>query len=94
MMTKDRFDEYGHYGENNPPLGPTPQRNDKFFVDFVRERELPNGEVVMTFELGPEATKAASELGLKLLMYMGALNISSEEAFAILWNFMEENIDD
>jgi hypothetical protein len=85
MMTKDRFDEYGHYGENNPPLGPTPQKNDNFFVEFVRERELPNGEVVMTFDLGPEATKAASELGLKLLMYMGALNISSEEAFTILW---------
>lgn len=66
---------------------------DNFFVEFVRERELPNGEVVMTFDLGPEATKAASELGLKLLMYMGALNISSEEAFTILWDSRTEETD-
>lgn len=84
---KNRFDEYGHYGENNPPLGPTPtEETDDFYVELVEEVELPDGEVMLTFDLGDKTAQAASELGLKLLLYLGALNLSAEQAFQTIWD--------
>ena len=98
----DRFDEYGHYGENNPPvaqsaepLGPTPTKEtDEFCVEFVKEVELPSGDVMLTFDLGGKAVRASSELGLKLLLYLGALNISAEQAFQTIWDTHKGDTDD
>ena len=81
----DRFDEYGHYGENNPPVGPT-EETDGFYVEFVKEVELPSGDVMLTFDLGAKAVRASSELGLKFLLYLGALNISADQAFQTIWD--------
>lgn len=97
-----RFDEYGHYGENNPPVTQeakpftlTPsEENDGFSVEFVKETELPNGEVMLTFDLGDKAAQAASELGLKLLLYLGALEISAEQAFQTIWDTHKKDTDD
>ena len=36
--TSDCFDEYGHYGENNPPVGPTVE-NDREYIRPMTEEE-------------------------------------------------------
>lgn len=94
----DRFDEYGHYGENNPPVaqsaepvGPT-KETDEFYVEFVKEVELPSGDVMLTFDLGAKAVRASSELGLKLLLYLGTLNISADQAFQTIWDAHSANL--
>ena len=98
------FDEYGAYGENNPPVGPTeptpsappaPDHNSEGYnVTFVEEKHLPDGNVMLTFDVGYEAIKHAGEAGLKLFLYMGALDITLDQAFEAIWNTYKRELDD
>jgi hypothetical protein len=97
-MTDKGFDEYGHYGENNPPVGesePKPvmsldEKEDGFSITFIEEEHLPDGNVKLTFDVGDKAMHEASEAGLKLFLYMGALNITEEQAFTAIWETYKE----
>ena len=63
-----------------------PQETDPYEVTFVSESKLEDGSVVMAFDMGQGASHKASEVGLKLLLYVGALGITFEEAFDAIWN--------
>jgi hypothetical protein len=97
-MTDKGFDEYGAYGENNPPVGesePKPvmsldEKEDGFNITFIEEEQLPDGSVKLTFDVGDKAMHHASEAGLKLFLYMGALNITEEQAFTAIWETYKE----
>jgi hypothetical protein len=99
-----RFDEYGHYGENNPPVGqtePTPPAppatetddSDGYDVRFITEEHLPDGNVKLTFDVGDKAMHYAGEAGLKLFLYTGALDITLEQAFEAIWETYKGNLD-
>ena len=106
-MTDDKFDEYDAYGENNPSVTqrftpyqgaapcepPAPDHNSEGYnVTFVKEKHLPDGNVMLTFDVGYEAIKYAGEAGLKLFLYMGALDITLDQAFEAIWNTYKENL--
>ena len=55
-----------------------------FKLEFVSEEELDNGDVLMSFDLDERAIKFTSEIGLKMCLICGALNINIEEAFETL----------
>ena len=97
-MTDKGFDEYGNYGENNPPVGESEsklvtsldEKEDGFNITFIEEEHLPDGNVKLTFDVGDKAMHHASEAGLKLFLYMGALNITEEQAFTAIWETYKE----
>lgn len=66
------------------------QPEDEFYIKFVEEKDNKDGTVMVTFDLGGKAKNTASELGLKMMLYMAALNLSPEQAFETLWNAHSE----
>ena len=69
------------------------KETDDFYVEFVKEVDLPGGDVMLTFDLGAKAVQASSELGLKFLLYLCALNISADQAFQTIWDAHEPKGD-
>lgn len=96
--TEGRFDEYGAYGENNPPVTQeakpyTTAPDDGYNVTFIEEKHLPDGNVKLTFDVGEKAMQHAGEAGLKLFLYTGALDITLEQAFAAIWETYKGKLD-
>jgi len=107
-QSSDKFDEHGNYGENNPPVtqeatpyqGAAPceppatdYNSDGYSVTFIEEKHLPDGNVKLTFDVGYEAIKYAGEAGLKLFLYVGALDITLEQAFEAIWETYKGKLD-
>jgi hypothetical protein len=99
-----RFDEYGAYGENNPPVGqtepkpyapPATETDDSggFNITFITEEHLPDGNVKLTFDVGDKAMHYACEAGLKLFLYTGALDITLGQAFEAIWETYKGKLD-
>jgi hypothetical protein len=55
-----------------------------FKLELVSEEELDNGDVLMRFDMDEMAIKFTSEIGLKMCLICGALDITIEEAFDTL----------
>jgi hypothetical protein len=53
-------------------------------IQLLETKEDEEGNVIMSFDMDDESSKMMGELGLKFLLYCGALDISTEEAFEIL----------
>ena len=87
MLAKIRIEELETENKRLRPATETEQQGtDPYEVTFVSERKLEDGSVVMAFDIGQGASHKASELGLKFLLYVGALGITFEKAFDAIWN--------
>jgi hypothetical protein len=59
-------------------------------IHLVEETEYENGDVGMTFDMDKKTTQIAGNLGLKLLLYCGALGISTKKAFDTIWEYNKD----
>lgn len=64
----------------------------KNLIELVEEIAHEDGSITYTFDMTEEISKLCGELGLKLLLYSGALNKSPEYAFELLGKEIETMI--
>lgn len=64
----------------------------KNLIELVEKIAHEDGSITYTFDMTEEISKLCGELGLKLLLYSGALNKSPEYAFELLGKEIETMI--
>jgi len=50
-------------------------------IEVTNVVEHENGDATYTFEMDDDSAKIATELGIKLLLYCGACEVSTQEVF-------------
>jgi hypothetical protein len=75
----------GYYSKE---VAPAPE--DNVSIQLVGETKYENGDVGMTFDVDSKTAQIAGSLGLKLLLYCGALGISTNKAFETIWEYNKD----
>lgn len=75
-------------GYYSTEVAPAPE--DNVSIQLVGETKYENGDVGMTFDVDSKTAQIAGSLGLKLLLYCGALGISTNKAFETIWEYNKD----